>query len=105
MFNNPQMEEAKTGRVVLEKMRLQVVKTMINYIYTGKVNLTNITIAELIEAAEIYHLRGLKKWCIGQLMCQVNEKNAVDVMIVADMYRTEELKKAAMKMIMEKGII
>ena len=104
MFNNPQMEEAKTGRVVLEKMRLEVVKTMINYIYTGKVDSANVTIAELIEAAEIYHLRALKEWCISQLMCKVNEKNAVDVMIVADMYRIDELKEATKKIIMQKGI-
>ena len=43
--------------------------------------------------------------CENKLMEKVDAKNAIDMLVVAEMYKANDLKRVAKDIIMEKGMI
>ena len=57
----------------------------------------------LFVAADKYNLPSLKTSCVLSLTAEMTVENAVDILVLADLHRSEELKVAAKKLIVEKS--
>ena len=59
MFTNP-CKESQTGIVTINNMEPEVLKDLINFIYSGKVKKLKENVADLLIAADMYMMESLK---------------------------------------------
>lgn len=97
------MVEAKTGKVFIQDIKPKFFKEMLHYIYAGRTlaPLTEITAQPMYKAAEKYDIQDLAKECINFLVFHVQKKNAIDLIIWADIHSIDKIKDAALKFVAE----
>lgn len=92
--------ESQNGFVKLVDICSDELKFALEFIYTGTIkNIDNCNACNLLAVADQYNIRGLWKLVLYILSKQLTEENALEVLIIADMYNAESLKIAAMKCI------
>merc|ERR1719186_1431148 len=93
-------------------MKPETVKTMIKFIYSGKVENLRLQgdqrpfgtqAIELLQAGDRFDLSGLKHLCEQFLISHLTINNVLDMFILADTHNAPRLKKAARRMVIEKG--
>ncbi|XP_044015086.1 speckle-type POZ protein-like [Aphidius gifuensis] len=100
MFDHESMKESRDNRVVIKDIDADVVKQMLEYIYTGKTpSKINDCVHDLIGAADKYHIDDLREICENNLMEKLTVDNAVHTLIVADRYDAKELKTKVVEFI------
>jgi len=92
MFSSD-MKEASTGVVEIEDFTGATVKELVNYIYTGCP--ASAKPEELLRAAHKYLMEELKDWCVEQLCKVASVDNAVDHLVLAEVYEAPVLKESA----------
>lgn len=96
MFDQHEMEENLKNEVKIENMDAAVVKGMLEFIYTNGVNDLQLLAAGLRGAAEKYDIKELKVVCDKTLCNMLNQDNAVEMLVLADLYHAKELRKHVM---------
>ena len=98
------MKEKKTNIVNIDDFKARVVTEMLNFIYTGNVTsedtLSEIA-SELLVAADKYQLDLLKSICEEGLCSTLEATNCVEYLVLGDMYQTFNLKRMAMRLVVE----
>merc|ERR1719369_1554234 len=97
------MSENRSGKVDMKDLSLDVVRRLVKYMYTGRVENIYVKTEELLAGADKYNLTGLKRMCEDSLIAATNVNNWVDMIIVADLYHACNLREAAKKTIEERG--
>ncbi|KAL6030100.1 hypothetical protein STEG23_037764 [Scotinomys teguina] len=86
------MVESKRNRVEIHDLEPQVVKAMLNFIYTGKApDLDSMADANL-AAADKYGLESLKVMCEDALCRDLSVENASHTLFLPDLYSSGQLK-------------
>ena len=62
------MKEKATGEVNLENLDPRVAKSMVHFMYTGKIPLIDGIAKELLAAADFYQVEQLKNFCEEKLL-------------------------------------
>ena len=96
------MEEKKTKVVTIKEMEPEVLAQMVYFMYTGESNEQNFTremAKDLYEAADRYQVAILKIKCEENIYLDLRAENAIDTLMFADLYQSDRLKEAAMKLI------
>ncbi|OXU17721.1 hypothetical protein TSAR_011101 [Trichomalopsis sarcophagae] len=78
-------------------------KEVLRFIYTGKIEFTETCKEELLAAAKKYGIGRLKFKCASYLCKTIKIDNAVKYLELADLYRIEQLKKLAIKFVVDNG--
>ena len=101
------MLEVATGKVTINDISVDIMKAMIKFIYSGKVEEDKGIkfYKELLKASDQYLLAGLKEMCQLRLMAKVSVDNAIQMMKLGHMCKAEDLKMKAKKAIISKGCI
>ena len=104
MFQND-MQELKTRKVVIQDIQPEIFKELLHYIYSGRCStpFTEITVQPLFVAADKYDIKDLKEDCVRYLLPCVNTKNAVEIMIWADLQSIDKLKEATLECVVHNG--
>jgi hypothetical protein len=99
------MQESKTRKVVIEDIVPEIFKELLHYIYSGRCStpLTEGTAQPLFVAADKYDIKDLKEDCVQYLLPCVTVKNAVELLIWADLQSIDKLKKAALDCVISNG--
>ncbi|XP_035294812.1 speckle-type POZ protein-like [Cricetulus griseus] len=93
------MEESRKNRVEILDLELQVFKTMMEFIYTGKAPDLHSMADAVLAAADKYGLEHLKVMC-GDVLCRdLSVENAAHTLILADLHSAEQLKTKALDFI------
>jgi len=100
MFTNDH-KEAITKTVHIKNLSSNVVKDMLFYIYTGNTSNLAQGASELLGAADQYQLDLLKCLCEEKLCSTTSLDNAVEHLVLGDMYRAPMLKKMAMSFVVK----
>ncbi|XP_065207987.1 speckle-type POZ protein-like [Planococcus citri] len=89
------MEENRLNKVDIPDMKPEVFKAFLLYLYTDKTPdpADPGMVCDLLVAAEKYDVNGLKLLCEEMLLKDLSEENAIDVLVFADQYMFEHLKK------------
>uniref|UniRef100_A0A1A9ZZW4 BTB domain-containing protein n=1 Tax=Glossina pallidipes TaxID=7398 RepID=A0A1A9ZZW4_GLOPL len=98
MFEH-EMDESKLNRVVITDIDPEVVKEMLNFMYTGKAPNLNKMAQGLLAAADKYALEGLKVMCEEALSVNLATENAAEILILADLQSAAQLKDQTMAFI------
>jgi speckle-type POZ protein len=95
------MQEAKTGIVVIKDIQPEIFKELMHFIYSGRTNesLTEETAQPLTIAAEKYDIKSLKN--VRYLLTQIRADNAIDLLILGHLHSAEKLKNAALDFVVE----
>ena len=93
------MKESETKEVVIEDIEPAVFAEMLHFIYTGGTNedtLKDVSV-ELLAAADKYELLSLKEICEDNLCSGLTNSNAVQYLILGDLYKALKLRENALK--------
>uniref|UniRef100_A0A0C9R8J8 Rdx_0 protein n=1 Tax=Fopius arisanus TaxID=64838 RepID=A0A0C9R8J8_9HYME len=101
MFKHEEMEENRKNEVKIENMDSELVKGMLEYIYTSEVQDLERLACGLLGAAEQYDLGGLKNMCMDTMYNLLTAENAADILVHADLYRISRLKEDTINFIKE----
>ncbi|XP_015112376.1 protein roadkill [Diachasma alloeum] len=86
--------------VQIDDLRADVVKGMLQFIYTDEAPDLENMVEEYLGAAEKFQLGGLKGKCGEVILERVNDETAAGFLVVADHFKAEELKAKVMSYIM-----
>ena len=99
MFENEMLEKTE-GLVTIVDVSNEVLKEILQYIYTGKEpNFEKTDVFGLVSAADKYQLDELKIMCARYLWNNLTSENVSDILILADAHHATELKAQAIKFI------
>ena len=93
------MRENREGMIRLEEISSAVMEDVLEFIYTGSVEVTQENSKDLIAAANFLLIPGLKKRSGRFLKRQISESNCISTFYFAEMYQCDELITKARKFI------
>lgn len=104
MFKH-QMKEARENVIKITDIPYEVLMETLRFIYAGKVNEIEKYAKELLAAADMYNLEGLKEMCTIHLCKSMSVDNAIDYLHSADLHNAQELRNKAIEFIIRNGKI
>jgi speckle-type POZ protein len=93
------MQESKTGQVVIKDISRDIFYHLLHYVYSGRTPtpMTETTAQLLFAAADKYDLEDLKEECIRFLLTCVTETTANKLFEMAAKYHIDELKEECVR--------
>ena len=95
------MEENRSGRIVINDLDVDTVGKMLAYIYSGKIANTDGKEGTLLAAADKYDLSGLKSMCEDALSKAMHIDNVLDMLLLADLHKAGRVKALALNFTIE----
>lgn len=96
------MIESSSNVIEVSDIDYEVMKEMIDFMYTGFVSNLSKYALDLLFAAEKYHLRGLKVICENYLKTHLNQDNVISILLAADLLSLNGLKNNCIELICNK---
>lgn len=90
-------KEGQMNKIYVRGVRYEVMKELIRYIYFGKVAGLKVIAKELLMAADMYQLPGLKEVCVNVLLDTMKKEHVCEYVVIADRLHIDSLKSAAFK--------
>lgn len=91
--------EKEANVVKMESIAYNVLKELLRYIHTDKVESLQEMATDLLVAADKYEIWMLKDLCASKLCTSISKNNAVDLLIVAHLHQVNSLKTRAMRFV------
>uniref|UniRef100_A0A1B0FHJ1 Kelch-like protein diablo n=1 Tax=Glossina morsitans morsitans TaxID=37546 RepID=A0A1B0FHJ1_GLOMM len=95
------MKEGREGVIKVEDVDIATIKTLIEYMYSGIITLTEENVENLLSIADLYQILWVKEQCAQFLKSIVNQKNCFRIRKFADMRYCEELFDFSHKYILD----
>ena len=83
----------------IQDLNPPTVSALLTFIYTGKTPNLEEHAEDLLMAAEKYQLDQLKNVCAKKLCSNIEVKNCLNYLVIGDLYRAGNLKKASLQFI------
>jgi len=90
------MEEKKSGRIVVEDLDVDVVQGMLEFIYSGHVKDIKLKASGLLAAADKYDLTLLKQLCVTSLCLNIDSSNVLDMLVLSEVYNEPTLRSLSL---------
>lgn len=88
------MKEKLNSCIVISDFDPQVVKLMVSFMYSGKLDCTDPEVVmQLYHASVMYGLQDLRKVCAKLMVSSLSVSTVVDMLRLGEMYQDEELTK------------
>ncbi|OXU27076.1 hypothetical protein TSAR_014473 [Trichomalopsis sarcophagae] len=91
MFEH-EMREKRENVVKISDLEDAVFEGVLYFVYTGKTKNLKKHAAKLMAAADKYQLDGLKSICSEELLRSLTVNNAINTLVVADLYNVADFK-------------
>ena len=82
MFQN-NFKESHERIVDIVDMEADVIETMLQFMYTGNVDLEKVNVAGLLKATDKYAIDSLKEECVNYLSANLSVENALECLILS----------------------
>ena len=92
---NSDMKEKKEGVIRLEEMSKAVMEELLEYLYTGHVDINEDNVFHLLAVADYFLISSLKTLCVDVLLRALSLSSCIAAYYTAMKYRCEELQKGA----------
>lgn len=96
-----EMKEKQQNFVVITDVKHEVMKEVVRFMYTGKVEKIDKMALRLLFAAEKYCLNGLKLLCERQLQKNIKERTAIEYLKIAHLCNAVDLKSKIIQFIVK----
>ena len=98
------LKENRSSEVVIEDLGENTVNEMINYMYSGNLEMNlNDQAIDLLTAADKYDLKELKERCESHLCQVIDIANVCDILIVAYLHNSKSLLDVAFQFVYDNG--
>jgi speckle-type POZ protein len=99
------MQEKKTGKVVIKDIKPDIFKVLLHYMYSGRTSapLNQKTAQLMFMAADKYNIDDLKEYCATFILSQMQATNALDLLIWAHLNSIEKIKEASLNFVAANG--
>ena len=77
----------------------KVLRALIDFIYTGSINIDEQNVLDLLSGADYLQLQEVKEFCFEFLRSYINVDNSLGVLKTADLYKNKNLKKEMLQYI------
>lgn len=89
--------EAKRERIVIQSLDGDILASLLDFMYTGQIRVTNENVQELLIAGDMIELREVVEICTDHLVRQLEPSNAVGIYRFAADHNCLLLKEAALR--------
>jgi len=96
---NSDMLEKTSGIVKIEEFNIEVVRAMVLYIYTAKIEDTFDDIVTLMKIGNKYLIQRLVDDCSKKLIKLISVSNVLELGVVAEVYSVQDLLKSCVKFV------
>ncbi|CAF0770856.1 unnamed protein product [Rotaria sordida] len=98
MFSNSTLEN-KTNIIEINDLRSDTIQSMLEYMYTGKVNDIKKSTVELYRCADKYQLEDLRLQAEMALMSSLSIDTSAEILLLADQHHSKDLKSRVIQFI------
>ena len=98
MFSSRTLENT-TNVIEINDLRSETIQSMLEYIYTGKVNDIKRSTVELYRCADKYQLEDLRLQAEMALMNSISVDTSAEILLLADQHHSKELKSRVIQFI------
>ncbi|CAF1200391.1 unnamed protein product, partial [Adineta ricciae] len=98
MFSNRTLENT-TNTIEINDLRSETIQSMLEYIYTGKVNDIKKSTVELYRCADKYQLEDLRLQAEMALMSSISIDTSAEILLLADQHHSKDLKSRVIQFI------
>lgn len=89
------LRESSEGVVLLRGVTSWVLRNLLDFIYSGRLNLSFKNVWDLTEAALQFQLQGALSLCLNFLQDNMDETSCLDILALAEAYSLEDLGRRA----------
>uniref|UniRef100_H3CPM2 Kelch-like family member 3 n=1 Tax=Tetraodon nigroviridis TaxID=99883 RepID=H3CPM2_TETNG len=89
------MSESKAGRVEIREVDGQTLRTLVDYIYTAEIEVTEDNVQVLLPAASLLQLADVRQVCCEFLQSQLHPSNCLGIRAFADLHTCPQLLRQA----------
>merc|ERR550532_3094861 len=100
MFTND-VREATQEEIVMKDVEPDALYSLVQYVYTGRIDLKEDTVENLLSTACLLQLSEVVEACCGFLMKQLHPSNCIGIRQFADAQGCSDLYKVANNFVME----
>ncbi|CAF0724101.1 unnamed protein product [Didymodactylos carnosus] len=100
MFTGKTLEN-NTNTIEINDLKPETIKSMLEYIYTGKVNDIKNSTVELYRCADKYQLEDLRLQAEMALMNSISIDSSAEILLLADQHHSKELKLKVIQFIVQ----
>lgn len=94
-----EMKEERKGRVEVTDCDFEVLREVVEFIYTGRAPRVNEMAEKVLAAANKYDLGRLKAMCEDVLCPKLSVETAAEMLVLADTHNADQLKANALRFI------
>ena len=94
-----QMRERYENIIEIKSIDGRELKALIDFIYTGSINIDEQNVMNLLSGADYLQLREVKQFCFEFLRSHITSDNSLGILKTADLYRNESLHKEMLQYI------
>ncbi|OON21649.1 BTB/POZ domain protein [Opisthorchis viverrini] len=92
MFSNGMAESAQL-EVELKSISPDIMDALLDYVYTGQVRVTMENVQDLLPAASLVQMEGVKTACSNFLLAEVDASNVLGIRRFAELHNCSDLEK------------
>ena len=101
MFSHMETTEAQSGKVEINDIQADTMKTLLDFLYNGEVEEKKMINAALLRSAHKYNILELMEYCTEYLKQNVSVENATDVLVSAHLTDQKDLFDIVSKFVIE----
>lgn len=91
--------ENKQKSVIIHTIDAEILNNLLDFIYTGKIDISQSNVQELLAAADMLQLHEVVDGCCEFLRCELHVTNALGILRFAEAHNCKILAKAALDFI------
>lgn len=94
-------DESKQNEFILKQEHDdgETIQTIVDFCYTGRIELTTGNVDKFIEAAAFYQIDLLQQSCCDYRCVTLNASNAIDTLLIADKFSLPELRQRSFEFV------
>jgi len=98
MFQS-ELDESSWTKIPIKEMEASTLRLVLDYVYTGKVELTVDTVQPVLSAANLFQMNQLRDGCASFMMRHVSVDNCVGVYFFACAHECHDLAESAHQLV------
>jgi hypothetical protein len=95
------LKESRLGKVFIDNISPWTMKRLLDFIYTGKIEINQDNVIDLFNAAVMFQLYELADKCTDYINEHIDITNCIDIHIFASMYNLSKLESDAFNFILD----
>jgi len=98
MFKS-ELNESRQSKIQIKEMESSTLHLVLDYVYTGKVELTVENVQSVLSAANLFQMINLRDGCAKFMMHHISEDNCVGLYFFARAHECHSLAEAARRLV------